>query len=488
MPYQDRIRDIGSDPERLELAYQDALKAGEGDASSRDAARRPARRPTTATAPGRPAAQGGRGGGTTPGGGAGRAGGGPGAGGGGGGRGPGTETGAAAGGGAGGGAGGAGGGGGGGRGGGGRGRGRRRGGGGGGGGGGRGGGGGGGEEQVLALMGMHLPVLAWSAVGLYLLWSARDAANRFAFLIKSLELFIAGGLFGIACGLFVGISMGMFAAIAIEPPEIVIRLFVAGGGGLVPVLAAAICYDPRYVPARQSFEEGLSRFIATLMRVLFPLTLVVLAVYVVLIPLHFRAAFENRDVLIVYNGMLFAVLALLVGATPVPDAEPTGRTKVWLRRLMVAIALLALGGGASALPRSSTAPPRTCPRPTGDLHRLEPDPPGVLLTLLVKQARVRGAATSPACARPALARAPSAWALCVVLVLPLARHPAEGERRSPARDMVLAEPGPLLRRRKPAHLPARGRPQALGQGHPHLRDAGLHLGRRPRVCDLRRDR
>ena len=32
MPYQDRIRDIGSDPEQLELAYQDALKAGEGDA------------------------------------------------------------------------------------------------------------------------------------------------------------------------------------------------------------------------------------------------------------------------------------------------------------------------------------------------------------------------------------------------------------------------------------------------------------------------
>ena len=32
MPFQDTIRDIGSDPERLELAYQEALKAGEGDA------------------------------------------------------------------------------------------------------------------------------------------------------------------------------------------------------------------------------------------------------------------------------------------------------------------------------------------------------------------------------------------------------------------------------------------------------------------------
>ena len=306
------------------------------------------------------------------------------------------------------------------------------------------------EEQVLALMGMHVPVLAWSAVGLYLLWSARDAANRFAFLIKSLELFIAGGLFGIACGLFVGISMGMFAAIAIEPPEIVIRLFVAGGGGLVPVLAAAICYDPRHLPARQSFEEGLSRFIATLMRVLLPLTLVVLAVYVVLIPLHFRAAFENRDVLIIYNGMLFAVLALLVGATPVPDAEPTGRTKVWLRRLMVAIALLALVVGAYALAAivyRTTKDVLTPNRVTfigWNLVNL-----GVLLTLLVKQARVRGGDALASLRETfALAMVPyAAWALCVVLVLPwLFDTPPKGIEGLPPsiQDMVLAEPGPIL--------------------------------------------
>jgi len=52
------------------------------------------------------------------------------------------------------------------------------------------------------------------------------------------------------------------------------------------------------------------------MRLLLPLTLVVLVIYVAVIPFAFMAPFRDRDVLIVYNVMLFAILGLLLGATP----------------------------------------------------------------------------------------------------------------------------------------------------------------------------
>ena len=38
-----------------------------------------------------------------------------------------------------------------------------------------------------------------------------------------------------------------------------------------------------------------------------PLTLIVLVVYLAFIPFRFWEPFQNRDVLIIYNGMLFAV-------------------------------------------------------------------------------------------------------------------------------------------------------------------------------------
>ena len=197
------------------------------------------------------------------------------------------------------------------------------------------------QEQYLTLMAMHLPLLAWAGVGIFLIYDHRAPDHRFAFLIKSLEVFVMGGLFAIAGGLFTGITVGLFDALGISFPELVQRLFIAGGGGLIPVIAVAVIYNPAAAPAEQAFEEGLSKLIALLMRVLLPLTLLVLLVYLGFIPFNFREPFTNRDVLIIYNGMLFAVIALCVGATPVNHAGLSPRVSRWLRAAIVAVAALA---------------------------------------------------------------------------------------------------------------------------------------------------
>ena len=198
------------------------------------------------------------------------------------------------------------------------------------------------QEQYLTLMAAHLPLLSWAGVGLFLVAARRDPGNRFAFLIKSLEVFIMGGLLAIAGGLFTAITVALFSALAIEFPQAIMRLFVAGGGGLIPVIAVGLIYNARRAPAEQSFDEGLSKLIATLMHILLPLALLVLVVYVGFIAFNFREPFDNRDVLIIYNAMLFAVVALLVGATPLSLDETSPRLARWLRWGIVAVAALAL--------------------------------------------------------------------------------------------------------------------------------------------------
>jgi hypothetical protein len=198
------------------------------------------------------------------------------------------------------------------------------------------------QQQYLTLMALHLPLLAWAGVGLFLIANHRDPTNRFSFLIKSFEAFILGGLFIIAGGLFTAITIGLFDALGINFPEVMQRLFVAGGLGMITVVATAVVYDPAVSPAGQSFDEGLSKSVALLLRVLLPLTLLVLLVYLFFIPFNFWAPFENRDVLIIYNGMLFAVVVLLVGATPVSQADLSPHLARWLRRGIVAVAALAL--------------------------------------------------------------------------------------------------------------------------------------------------
>jgi hypothetical protein len=196
-------------------------------------------------------------------------------------------------------------------------------------------------DQYLVLAAIHLPLLCWTALGISVLGFKSSTEDRFAFLIKSIEVMITAGLYLIAGLVFGGITMGMFAALSIDLPEIWLRLIAAGGFGLLPVLAVASVYDPGTTSSKQDFNQGLSQFIATMMRLLLPLTLGVLLIYIFIIPFNFLEPYENRDVLIVYNLMLFAILGLLLGATPIRGEALPPQLQQWLRNGIIIVAVLA---------------------------------------------------------------------------------------------------------------------------------------------------
>lgn len=306
------------------------------------------------------------------------------------------------------------------------------------------------ERQYLTLMSIHLPLAAWAGIGMYLLWRKGDAADRFAFLIKSLEVFIVGGLFAGAGGLFTGITLGLFNAIGIQPPDLVMRLFFAGGAGLIPVLAVALIYDPRAAPKRQSFAEGLSKLIATVVRLLLPLTVAIGVIYLLFIALNFVEPFRNRDVLIIYNGMLFAVIALLVGVAPTPGSKISAGLQTWLRRGIVVVAALALIVSLYALAailyrtlQDKLTPNRLAFIGWNVINI------GILVLLLWKQSRADEDAWAPALWQTfAIGMIPYAvWALVVIVALPWAFGGAPKSLQSlpvDIRAIAEEEPYPIL--------------------------------------------
>ena len=194
----------------------------------------------------------------------------------------------------------------------------------------------------LDLMVPHLALLAWAAVGFALVGYRSNPDSRFAFVAKSIEVIVTGGVYLIAGIAFGAIVLGMFAALSVTLPDIWLRLIAAGGAGLLPVIAVATIYDPLVGPEAQDSRQGLSRFIQTMMRLLLPLTLGVLVVYLFVIPFNFLEPFINRDVLIVYNVMLFAIMGLLAGATPLDLEDMPVRLRSVLRYAILAVAVLAV--------------------------------------------------------------------------------------------------------------------------------------------------
>ena len=196
-------------------------------------------------------------------------------------------------------------------------------------------------NHYLDLAAIHIPLLCWIALGISVLGLKSSREDRFAFMIKSIEVMITAGLYLIAGVVLGGITIGMFAALSISLPDIWLRLIAAGGFGLLPVMAVASVYDPTVSPSEQDFDQGLSRFIATMMRLLLPLTLGVLVIYILVIPYNFMEPFNNRDVLIVYNLMLFAIMGLLLGATPISGVDLSPKLQKWLRIGIISVAILA---------------------------------------------------------------------------------------------------------------------------------------------------
>mgnify|MGYP002640947401 CR=1 FL=1 len=196
------------------------------------------------------------------------------------------------------------------------------------------------QTRYLDLMAIHLPLLAWVTLGITVLGLKSGFEDRFAFLIKSIEAMITAGLYLIFGMVLGGITFGLFAALNVDIPDPWMRLMIVGGYGLLPTLAVATIYDPTLNPAGQDFTQGLSKFIATMMRILLPLLLAVLVVYAFLIPFNFMEPFYQRDVLIVYNALLFAIMGLLMGATPIRADELEPDMQRWLRNGILAVAVL----------------------------------------------------------------------------------------------------------------------------------------------------
>jgi uncharacterized membrane protein len=213
----------------------------------------------------------------------------------------------------------------------------------------------------------------------------------------------------------------------------------------------------------------LSKLIALLMRVLLPLTLLVLLVYLAFIPFNFRRPFENRDVLIIYNAMLFAVVALLVGATPISLADLSPRLARWLRLAIIAVAALALIISLYALAAIlyRTVIDRLTPNRLAfigwNLVNI-----GLLALLLYKQFRGR-----PSDWLPGLHRAYSAgtvayavWTVIIILITPwlFGFNRAEVEKLPAAvQDIIYQFPDPVLLKCAPSpHIYLLDGPKSAG--------------------------
>ncbi|MEX2402240.1 MAG: hypothetical protein WD423_15825 [Rhodothermales bacterium] len=205
-------------------------------------------------------------------------------------------------------------------------------------------------DDAAFLGAIHLLFVSWAVVGAALCLGYSDPARQsFAYLVKSAEAVLTGGIFFGAGLIFVGLTYGIFAVLGIELPEKDLVVVAAWAVGAIPLLAIGTVYDPAASPAAQlehtghAAQAGLSRTLQILARLILPLALGVLLVYVLwFIPVYFWKPFEERDVLIVYNATILAIMVLLAVVVSGPvDARSVGGRHLF-RYAVLGLGLLTL--------------------------------------------------------------------------------------------------------------------------------------------------
>lgn len=190
-------------------------------------------------------------------------------------------------------------------------------------------------------MALHLPFVAWAALGAGLSLGHPDAPEQgHAFMVKSVEIAVTVGLYFGTWMLFVGLTAGIFAVLGFQPSGETMQAAAAWGIGAVPLLALATVCDPSRTPAAQRWDTGLARLLRILTGIFLPLALAVLVVYVGwFIPAYFWRPFQEREVLAVYNATIMAILVLMTAVLTDPTEQRSTAQETSLR-----YQLLALGG------------------------------------------------------------------------------------------------------------------------------------------------
>jgi hypothetical protein len=195
-------------------------------------------------------------------------------------------------------------------------------------------------EQILLVI--HLPILSVIAVGFFLVDARSDDRDRHAALLKGAEIALTGGLILIAVLIFVAITIGLFSTIGVTVPEPLQRWLFFGLPGLIPIISISLLYNPNLPPREQRFDQGLSKLIFSVGRLFLPLVLLVGVFYLASIPGNFFKPFRQREVLIIFNVMLFAVIALMALATPLTLTEIPQRWRGPLRRAIIVLSTMTI--------------------------------------------------------------------------------------------------------------------------------------------------
>jgi hypothetical protein len=197
------------------------------------------------------------------------------------------------------------------------------------------------QQDSFSLICMHLPILLWAIVGhAYTGGRWQNVDKRTEFLRYNGDLAIMSVLVGL-CGIaLVGMTFGLFELIGISLEKLFQDYLAMWALPAVPLVASYLV---------QTQPQLVNRVSPVLARVFTPLVLITLLIYLVAVIFTGRNPFIDRDLLLLFNVMLLAVVALIFFSISGRSESGLGKRDSLILLLLALSAILVNGVALTAI-------------------------------------------------------------------------------------------------------------------------------------------
>ncbi len=188
------------------------------------------------------------------------------------------------------------------------------------------------KSDSITLSFIHTPLFLWCLFGLsFMAFDYNNIGKRIEFIRFNGELIIMTGLILIAVGLLTAITIGLFSVIKMDISKLYFEYVVIVGAAASPIISYYLI---------QLYPNITSKISPVIARIFTPLVLITLVVYLISMIFSKSKILEDRDLLILFNIMLVAVMAIIVFSVSELDKTKDKNINVLILFLLAILTIL----------------------------------------------------------------------------------------------------------------------------------------------------
>ncbi|TAJ55866.1 MAG: hypothetical protein EPO58_07270 [Chitinophagaceae bacterium] len=196
-------------------------------------------------------------------------------------------------------------------------------------------------SNSIVLACIHLPVILWTLLGYsFAGGNWKSHTQRIDFLRFNGDFAVMAALLVLAGILFTGITIGLFELIGLHIQEFYAKHIVIWGVSAIPILSTyLVVNNPQLV-------NKISPLIA---RIFTPLVFVTLLVFLIAIIYTGKNVYNDRNFLLLFNGLLIAVMAIILFSVTEITKNTAGKLSLFILSGLSLLTIILNGIALSAI-------------------------------------------------------------------------------------------------------------------------------------------